>query len=69
MNKVKLVLLFVFAVALVVLIIQNRAPVHMRFLWFSAEISAVVLLFLTAAGGFILGLLAALLMKGSGKST
>jgi len=68
MIKVKLVLLLVLAVALAVLVIQNRAPIHMRFLWLSAEVSSGVLLFLTVTGGFILGLLAALLIKSSGKS-
>ncbi len=68
MNRFKLVLLLVLAAALGVLIIQNTAPIQMRFLWVSAEVSAVVLLFLTAAGGFILGLLAALIVKRSGKS-
>jgi hypothetical protein len=38
------------------------------FLWLSAEIPVVILLFLTAAGGFISGLLVALLIKGGAKS-
>lgn len=68
MEKVKFVLLLVLVVALAVLVIQNTTPIHMRFLWLSAEVSAVVLLFLTTAGGFILGLLVALIVKSSGKS-
>ncbi|MDY0220954.1 MAG: lipopolysaccharide assembly protein LapA domain-containing protein [Desulfobacterium sp.] len=63
MKKAKLALLLTISLALVLLVAQNTAPVHARFLWFTAEIPAIVLLFLTAAGGFVSGLLAALILK------
>jgi uncharacterized integral membrane protein len=63
MRTMKLILLLILAVILTLLVAQNTAPVQMRFLWMIGEVPAVLLLFLTAAGGFILGLLAALLVK------
>ena len=36
--------------------------------WFAAEVPVIVLLFLTAAGGFVSGLLAALLARSGAKS-
>lgn len=67
MRTIKLVLLLMLAVALALVVFQNTAPVQMRFLWLRAEVPAVLLLFLTAAGGFILGLLVALLVKSGPK--
>ena len=67
MKQAKLVLLLVLGFALVLLVAQNTAPVQARFLWLSAEIPAIVLLFLTAAAGFFSGLLAALLFKSGGQ--
>lgn len=63
MKTVKLVLLLVLAAALALVVFQNTAPVRMRFLWLTGEVPAVLLLFLTAAGGFIMGLIVALLVK------
>ncbi len=63
MNKAKLILMLVLVVLLALLIFQNTVPFPMRFLWFSGEVPAILLLFLTALGGFILGLITALLMK------
>lgn len=63
MKKAKLVLLVTLSLALVLLVAQNTDPVHARFLWFTAEVPAIVLLFLTAVGGFVSGLLVALLVK------
>jgi hypothetical protein len=50
-----------------VVVLQNTAPVPMRILWLVGEVLAVLLLFLTAVGGFILGLLVTLLVKGGAK--
>lgn len=61
MRKLKLILALVITVALGVLVTQNTAPVETRFLWMSAQVPAILLLFLTTAGGFALGLLVALL--------
>lgn len=67
MKRLKLVILAAIGLALMMLVVQNTAPVQARFLWMSAEIPAVVLLFLTAAGGFIAGLLVAMLVKRGAK--
>ncbi len=62
MKNIKLVLILILSLALVLVVVQNTAPVEARFLWLKAEIPGIVLLFLTALGGFVLGLLAALLL-------
>lgn len=67
MKTLKLWFLFVLAVALIVVAVQNTGPMHMRFLWLTGEAPAVLLLVLTAGGGFVLGLLVALLMRGGRK--
>lgn len=62
-KTTKLVLLVIIAVALVVLVLQNTNPVQARFLWMVAEVPAIVLLFLTALGGFVAGVIVAMLVK------
>ena len=66
MNSIKHAILLTLGLSLALIIIQNTAPVQTRFLWFTAELPAIVLLFLTAAAGFVSGLLAAFMMS-SGK--
>ncbi|MDX1639977.1 MAG: lipopolysaccharide assembly protein LapA domain-containing protein [Balneolaceae bacterium] len=51
---------------LVLLVVQNTASVQANILWFSAEMSLVVLLFLTGAIGFVSGLVLGLLLKSRG---
>jgi uncharacterized integral membrane protein len=46
--------------ALLFLVVQNTDPVRARFLWYSAEMPVILLLVVTALGGFALGLLVAL---------
>ncbi len=60
MRRAKLVLILGLSLTLVMVVVQNTSPVLGRFLWFSAEVPAIVLLVLTAAGGFALGLLVAI---------
>lgn len=67
MKQVKLTILVAIGLIVMLLVVQNTAPVQARFLWMTAEIPAVVLLFLTAAGGFVAGLLVALLVKRGSK--
>jgi uncharacterized integral membrane protein len=64
MQKLKLVLIAVLVLFLVLIIAQNTHPIPVRFLWFLAEISAIVLLVLTATGGAVLGLLVAVFVLG-----
>jgi uncharacterized integral membrane protein len=67
MRKMKLVVVLALCLALVLVVLQNTDTVHVSFLWLKVEMPAILLLFLTAAGGFFSGLLVALLMKGSAK--
>lgn len=60
--------LLLVSLGVVLVVIQNTDLVQARFLWFAAEIPAIVLLFVTAVGGFIAGLLAALLIKRGSQS-
>ena len=57
MKTIKLVLLLMLAVALVAVVIQNTATIQVRFLWPTGEVSGILLLFLTAAGGVSQGYL------------
>ena len=67
-KTVKLLFILAISLALVLLVVQNRAPVQTHFLWLTAEVPAILLLFLTLAGGFVLGLLVALFVKTGMKS-
>jgi uncharacterized integral membrane protein len=68
MKKMKIILISIFVIAIALVILQNTARVQAHFLWFTAEVSVIVLLFFTALGGFLLGLLVMLLKRGNGKS-
>ena len=67
MRSVKLVLLLVLVVALAAVVLQNQASWQVRFLWLTGEVPGIILLFLTAAAGFIMGITVALLMKRGNK--
>lgn len=60
MRKAKLGLILGLSLALILVVVQNTTTVEGRFLWFSAEVPVILLLVLTTAGGFILGLLVAI---------
>ncbi len=68
MKRVRLWLLLTISLVLALLVAQNTAPVHARFLWFTAEVPAIVLLVLTAAGGFVTGLFVALHLRSGARS-
>ena len=68
MKTLKLVLVLTISIALVLIVVQNTASVQARFLWFTVEMSVILLLFLTTAGGFALGLIVALLAMSGGES-
>ena len=63
MKTIKLLIFLVVATALVLVVLQNTAPVQIRFLWLKGEVPVILLLFLTTIGGFILGLIVALMGK------
>jgi len=67
MKNTKLVLIAVLGLALIVFVVQNTAAVEARFLWFNSEIPMIVLLLLTAAGAFVLGLLVTFFVRGGSK--
>ncbi|WP_305045258.1 LapA family protein [Geoalkalibacter sp.] len=66
MKQLKLLAATILALALVVVIVQNAAPVEVRILFFSFTLPQAVLLFIVGAGGFMLGILAALLLRKRG---
>jgi len=60
MKTTKLTGILVLVIALGIVFIQNREPVQTHFLFITIEMPHILLLLLTAGGGFALGLLAAL---------
>lgn len=63
MKSVKLAGLLVLVVALAVVVFQNRDPWQVRFFWIAGDVPGIILLFLTAAAGFMMGIAVALLTK------
>ena len=59
MKKAKLIAILVIVCTLAVVIVQNRSPVQAHFLFIVVEMPVILLLVLTTALGFVLGLLAA----------
>jgi uncharacterized integral membrane protein len=60
MKTAKLIGILALVLVLGIVIIQNREPVRTHFLLITVEMPHVLLLLLTAAAGFALGLLVAL---------
>jgi uncharacterized integral membrane protein len=48
-------------------VLQNQASWQVHFLWLTGEVPGIVLLFLTAAAGFVMGIAVALLVKRGNK--
>ena len=67
MKSIRLVLLLVLVVALAAVVLQNQASWQVRFLWLTGEVPGIIVLFLTAAAGFIAGITVALLVKRGAK--
>ena len=63
MKSIKLLLLLVLVVALTAVVLQNQASWQVRFFWLTGEVPGIILLFLTAAAGFITGITSALMVK------
>jgi len=62
-HKMKLALLALLSLAVILVVLQNTTLVQAHFLWFTKEISMIALLFFTAAGGFISGMLVAYVLE------
>jgi hypothetical protein len=45
----------------------DRSSIEIRFLWLTGEVPGIILLFLTAAAGFIVGIAVALLVRHGAK--
>ena len=69
MKKPKLILLILLGVIVILLVVQNTALIETRFLWFKVEVPAIVVLFVTAVGGFVSGILVALFIKNANTTT
>lgn len=55
MKAAKLVVILVLVGVLAAAVLQNQASWQVRFLWLSGEMPGIILLFLTAAAGFAVG--------------
>jgi len=67
MKSFKLLFLLVLVFALAAFVLQNQALWPVRFLWLVGEVPGIILLLLTAAAGFIVGITVALLIKSGNK--
>ncbi|MDI1472163.1 MAG: LapA family protein [Thermodesulfovibrio sp.] len=65
MNTAKLICILVLVILLGIVFIQNLEPIKIHFLFITIEMPHILLLLFTAAGGFALGLLTALLNRSS----
>ena len=64
MKTFRLIVILTLSLVIALAVGQNTAKVEAHFLWFTIEMPAILLLFLTTLGGFALGLLVALFMRG-----
>lgn len=69
MKAIKLILLVALVVASTAVVIQNQQVWNVSFLWLTSDVPAIILLFLTLAAGFIMGVVATLLVKRNKKHT
>ena len=67
MISFKLLLLILLVLALGLVAFQNQASWPVRFLWMTGEMPGIILLFLTAATGFIAGIVVAFLVRHKSK--
>jgi len=63
MKRLKLILLLVLVATVSAVVVQNQASWEVRFLWMTGDVPGVILLFLTAVAGFVVGTTVTLLMK------
>lgn len=67
MKKAKLVVILLLVGALAAAALQNQASWEVSFLWMTGEVPGIILLFLTATAGFIMGITTAYLLKRDSK--
>jgi len=63
MNTGRLIGILVLVIVLGIVFIQNREPVRTHFLFITIEMPHILVLLLTAGGGFALGILTALFAR------
>ncbi len=63
MKTVKLVVVLVLSILLIMVVVRNTEQVETDLLLFRTELPVIVLLFVTTAGGFALGLLVSFLVR------
>ncbi|MDI6699320.1 MAG: LapA family protein [Candidatus Saccharicenans sp.] len=63
MRTARLIILIIVVILLAIIIIQNREPVKTHFLFATVEMPHILLLLITAAAGFVAGLMVALLSE------
>ncbi len=63
MRTARLIILIIVVILLAIIIIQNREPVKTHFLLATVEMPHILLLLITAAAGFVAGLMVALLSE------
>jgi uncharacterized integral membrane protein len=68
MKTFRLIVILTLSLVIALAVAQNTAQFQAHFLWFTIEMPAILLLFLTAVGGFVLGLLVALFMREGAQS-
>lgn len=61
MKNLKIIALLVLGISLIIIVVQNTAPVPARILWYEAELPMIVLLFVVAIGAFVAGILVSML--------
>ena len=66
MNQVKLWIALVLVVLVAVILLQNREPVETRLLFATLILPHAILLFLTAAAGFVMGSLFTIYLSARG---
>lgn len=60
MKRSRLILIFFLSIFLSIVIIQNTQPVQAKITFITVEMPLILLLIITAVGGFALGILVAL---------
>jgi uncharacterized integral membrane protein len=57
LPTLNLIFILIISLLLILIAVQNTALIEIRFLWFSAKIPIIALIFIAVVGGFALGYL------------